>query len=261
MAAEGLKQEGTDKVEPGSIRLQVVFNNVPCERGLETSWGFACLVERPDTTLLFDTGDNGDILLSNMERLGRDPEAVRAVVLSHFHWDHTGGLEAFLERNPDVTVYMPASFPDKFQSAVAGLGATVVTVSGPQQLMDRIYSTGEMGAAIREQSLVLDTRDGLVVITGCAHPGVVDIAERAKTEFKKDLYLVMGGFHRGGRPPGEIREVIRSLRDLGVRKTAPSHCTGDLAIGMFREAWGEDFVEGGLGACITPAFPSVVPAG
>ncbi len=250
MAAEGLKEEGTEKVEPGSIRLQVVFNNVSYKKGLETSWGFACLVERPDTTLLFDTGNNGDILLSNLQQLRRDPAAVRAVVLSHFHSDHTGGLQAFLERNPGVTVYMPASFPENFQKAVAGLGASVVTVSGPQQLMDRIYSTGEMGAAIREQALVLDTRDGLVVITGCAHPGVVDIAERAKTEFKKDLYLVMGGFHLGGRGPEEIQGVIRGLQDLGVRKVAPSHCTGDRAVRMFREAWGEDFVQGGLGAWI-----------
>ena len=254
MAAEGLEAEGTKKVEPGTIRLQVVFNNVPYQKGLETSWGFACLVERPDTTLLFDTGDNGDILLSNLQQLGRDPGAVRAIVLSHFHWDHTGGLEAFLERNPDVTVYMPASFPEEFQRAVASFGATVVTVSGPQQLMDRTYSTGEMGAAIREQSLVLDTPEGLVVITGCAHPGVADIAERAKTEFKKGLYLVMGGFHLGGWGEDEIQGVIQRLQDLGVRKVAPSHCTGDRAIRMFREAWGEDFVEGGLGARITLAW-------
>jgi len=250
MAAEGLNEEGTEKVEPGSIRLQVVFNNVSYKKGLETSWGFTCLVEGPDTTLLFDTGNNGDILISNLQQLRRDPKAVRAVVLSHFHSDHTGGLEVFLERNPEVAVYMPASFPENFQKAVAGLGASVVTVSGPQQLMDRTYSTGEMGKAIREQALVLDTRDGLVVITGCAHPGVVDIAERAKAEFKKDLYLVMGGFHLSGWRPEEIQGVIRRLQELGVRKVAPSHCTGDRAIRMFREAWGEDFVHGGLGAWI-----------
>ena len=254
MSVEGYGEKGREKVESGRIRLQVVFNNVSYARGLETSWGFACVIERTDATLLFDTGDNGDILLSNMHRLGLSPEAVGAVVLSHFHWDHTGGLEAFLLRNPKVTVYMPASFPGEFQQAVASFGASVVAVSGPRSLMDRTYSTGEMGAAIPEQALVLETKEGLVLITGCAHPGVADMAERAKTQFKKDLYLVMGGFHLGGMGEHEILDVIQRLQALGVQKVAPSHCTGEKAIHMFREAWGEDFVEGGLGADITLAW-------
>jgi len=254
MSAEAYAANGKDKVESGRIRLQVVFNNVPYKQGLETSWGFACVIERPDATLLFDTGDNGDILLSNMRHLGLDPDKVGAVVLSHFHWDHTGGLEAFLLRNPNVTVYMPASFPGEFQQAVASFGASVVAVSGPRSLMDRTYSTGEMGAAIPEQALVLETKEGLVLITGCAHPGVADMAERAKTQFKKDLYLVMGGFHLGGMGEHEILDVIQRLQALGVQKVAPSHCTGEKAIHMFREAWGEDFVEGGLGADITLAW-------
>lgn len=76
---------------------------------------FSCLIEGLDKTILFDTGGNGDILLANMQRLGLDPEDVDAVVLSHIDADHTGGLGAFLARNPDVTVYMPESLPASFQ--------------------------------------------------------------------------------------------------------------------------------------------------
>ncbi len=164
----------TEKAEQGRLRLYVVFNNVPYKAGLKTSWGFACLIEGLDKTVLFDTGGNGDILLSNMQRLGLDPEGVDAVVLSHVHGDHTGGLNAFLARNPDVTVYMPDSFPASFQREVKRLGAVTETVSGPQQLMDSLYSTGEMGWAIKEQALIVETRQGLIVITGCAHPNVAE---------------------------------------------------------------------------------------
>jgi len=242
--------DGTEMAKQGRLRLHVVFNNVPYKAGMETGWGFSCLIEGLDKTILFDTGGSGDILLANMQRLGLDPEGVDAVVLSHIHGDHTGGLGAFLTRNPDVTVYMPESFPASFQRGVKHLGAATESVSGPQRLMDSVYSTGEMGWAIKEQALMVDTRQGLIVITGCAHPNVADMAEQAQMYLGKNIYLLMGGFHLGGRSDAEIRTIIRRLKSLDVKKIAPSHCTGDNAIRMFRDAWGDNFVEGGLGAVI-----------
>ena len=93
-------KDGTEKIEQSQLRVHVVFNNVPYKEGLETSWGFSCLIEGLDKTVLFDTGGNGDILLSNMQRLGLAPEAVDAVVLSHIHGDHTGGLAPFWRKIP-----------------------------------------------------------------------------------------------------------------------------------------------------------------
>jgi 7,8-dihydropterin-6-yl-methyl-4-(beta-D-ribofuranosyl)aminobenzene 5'-phosphate synthase len=240
--------DGTEKIEQGQLRLYVVFNNVPYKAGLQTGWGFSCLIEGLDKTVLFDTGGNGDILLSNMQHLGLDPEAVDAVVLSHIHADHTGGLGAFLTRNPNVTVYMPESFPASFQRGAKRLGAATETVSGPRQLMDKVYSTGEMGWVIKEQALIVDTREGLIVITGCAHPNVADMAERARVYLGKNIYLLMGGFHLGGRNDAEIRAIIQRLKALGVKKVAPSHCTGDNAIRMFHDEWADNFIDGGLGA-------------
>lgn len=241
---------GTENIERGQLRLHVVFNNVFYKAGLETGWGFSCLIEGLDKTILFDTGGNGDILLSNMQHLGLDPEAVDVVVLSHIHADHTGGLGAFLTRNPDVTVYLPESFPASFQRGAKRLGAATEAVSGPRQLMDKVYSTGEMGWAIKEQALIVDTREGLIVITGCAHPNVADMAERAQVYLGKNIYLLMGGFHLGGRSDAEIRAIIQRLKVLGVKKVAPSHCTGDNAIRIFHDEWADDFIEGGLGAVI-----------
>jgi 7,8-dihydropterin-6-yl-methyl-4-(beta-D-ribofuranosyl)aminobenzene 5'-phosphate synthase len=240
----------TQKSEQGRLRLHVVFNNVPYKAGLKTGWGFSCLIEGLEKTVLFDTGGNGDILLSNMRQLGLDAEAVDVVALSHIHGDHTGGVGAFLARNPDVTVYMPESFPASFQQDVIHLGAAVDTVSGPRQLLDSVHSTGEMGWSVKEQALIVDTPRGFIVITGCAHPNVADMAERAHQYLGKKIYLLMGGFHLGGRTDAEIRTIIKRLKAVGVEKVAPSHCTGDNAIRMFRDEWKDDFIEGGLGAII-----------
>jgi 7,8-dihydropterin-6-yl-methyl-4-(beta-D-ribofuranosyl)aminobenzene 5'-phosphate synthase len=239
-----------EKSEQDRLRLYVVFNNVPYKAGLVTSWGFACLIEGLDKTILFDTGGNGEILFANMRRLGLDTNAIDAVVLSHIHADHTGGLDALLTHNPDVTVFLPASFPASFQQDVKRRGATTETVSGPRQLLPGVHSTGEMDGTLIEQALIVDSREGLIVITGCAHPNVADMAEQAQTYRDKNIYLLMGGFHLSGKSNTEIRVIINRLRTLGVRKVAPSHCTGDKAINLFRDEWKDDFIDGGLGAVI-----------
>jgi 7,8-dihydropterin-6-yl-methyl-4-(beta-D-ribofuranosyl)aminobenzene 5'-phosphate synthase len=241
---------GTVRIERSKVTLHVVFNNTPCKTGLQTGWGFACLIEGLDRTVLFDTGGDGDILLSNMRQLGLDPEAVEAVVLSHFHGDHTGGLSAFLERKPAVTVFMPESFPSAFRQELTRQGATIETTGRPRRLFGGAYSTGEMGGTIREQALIVDTAQGLIVMTGCAHPNVADMAERAHAYLGKPIYLLMGGFHLRGESEAQLSSIIRRLKTLGVEKVAPSHCTGDTAIAMFRDAWKSDFIEGGLGAVI-----------
>jgi 7,8-dihydropterin-6-yl-methyl-4-(beta-D-ribofuranosyl)aminobenzene 5'-phosphate synthase len=250
MIQAGTADRGRERSGPGHYRFHVVFNNVAGKKGLETSLGFACLVEGPDETVLFDTGGSGDVLLANMKHMGLGPAAIDAVVLSHIHGDHTGGLAAVLSRNSEVTVYIPESFPTSFRQKVERLGAKIEAVSKPRQLVRDLFSTGEMGSYIKEQALIVDTAQGLVVITGCAHPGIAEMAAKAKAYLGKDIYLLMGGFHLGARSDAEIRGIIRRLKKLGVKKVAPSHCTGENAIRLFREQWADDFVEGGLGAVL-----------
>ena len=239
---------GIPKTSP--CRITVIFNNIPYAPELQTSWGFSCLVQGFGQTILFDTGGNGEIFLANMKHLGVDPGVVDAVVLSHIHADHTGGLEAFLRQNANVTVYLPCSFPDAFQQQIKHLGADVVEINGPMRLFDKVYSTGEMGNGIKEQALILNTSKGLVIITGCAHPGIENIVRKARQCLKKDIYLIMGGFHLTGAGSSEIRKRIQNLRALDIEKVAPSHCTGGAAIDRFREVWGDDFLPGGCGAII-----------
>lgn len=235
---------------PPNYRITVIFNNIPYASELQTSWGFSCLVQGFGQTILFDTGGDGEILLANMKHLGIDPKVVDAVVLSHIHADHTGGLGAFLRQNANVTVSLPCSFPKAFQQQIKHLGADVVEINGPIRLFDKVHSTGEMGNGIKEQALILNTSKGLVVITGCAHPGIENVVRKARQYLQKDIYLIMGGFHLTGAGLSEIRKRIENLRALDIEKVAPSHCTGKAAIGRFREVWGDAFLPGGCGAMI-----------
>ena len=231
----------------GDLILTVVYDNNPYAEGLETRWGFSCLVQGAEETILFDTGGEGAVLLSNMEKLRVDPMEVDGVVLSHIHGDHTGGLSAFLKCHPHVTVYLPASFPERFKRGVRDYGAKVVEVHGPTQIGRYIYSTGEMGTTIQEQALVIRTTQGLVVITGCAHPGVVAMVKKAKEMLEGQVALVMGGFHLSGTDPARIGEIVADFKALGVEKVAPCHCSGDVARRVFKEAYGDHFIPAGVG--------------
>ena len=241
---------GTVEAKAPVLRLTVVYNNIPCDSRLRTGWGFSCIIEGTEQTILFDTGGDPEILLGNMTLMGIDPASVNTVFLSHIHADHTGGLEGFLRRNSHVTVFVPESFPISFRQAITGYGAKPRAVGDFVRLFDSVYSSGEMGDWIKEQALIVETSSGLVIITGCAHPGIVNVVKEAKARLKNDIFLLMGGFHLSGRTSARIREIIRTLKGLGVKKVAPSHCTGEQAMVLFKEAWENDFLESGAGAVI-----------
>jgi len=191
---------------------------------------------------------DGSLLLANMEKLGIAPEKVEILVLSHIHVDHVGGLSRFLERSSrPLTVYLPKSFRERFKAGVKQRGAGVAEVGEAVEICERVYTTGELGQSIKEQSLVIRTDEGLVVITGCAHPGVVHIVEKARELFGKDVYLVMGGFHLGGASSATLRQIVDDIQGFGVKHVAPCHCSGDSARKMFAEAYGEDFIRVGVG--------------
>ncbi len=241
---------GTSKAEKTSLRIRGLFNNVSSIAGFKTGWGFSCLVEGLEKTVLFDAGGDGDILLYNMKKMGVDPGSIDVIVLSHIHGDHVGGLGRFLQEHPDVVVYLPATFPASFKRRIESAGARFEEVRNSRRLFDHVYTTGEMGRGVKEQSLAIDSEGGLIVITGCAHPGIVDIVEKAKEMVDKPVYLVMGGFHLVGTPGEGIKTIIDRLKELGVKKVAPSHCSGPLARKLFKEAWGENFLESGAGSVI-----------
>jgi len=242
-------------MESQTLTITIVYDNNAYDPRLRTVWGFSCLIEYRGQVILFDTGGDFPTLLANMATLGIDPGELEAVVLSHIHGDHTGGLPGILERAGDgLTVFVPQSFPGRFKEDVR-TRAQLVEVVEPREIDKGVYTTGELGTGIIEQSLVVRTDEGLVVVTGCAHPGVVEIVRKAKAMSGDEVYLVLGGFHLGGKSRREIEGIISEFRRLGVQKVAPCHCTGEQAMGMFRKEYGGDFIQAGAGKVIRVPSP------
>ncbi len=234
-----------------NLKITIVFDNYAYLPDFPVLWGFSAFIETDDHTILFDTGSNGRVLLQNMQRLGTDPKDADALFLSHPHWDHIGGLDSVLEVNSHLDIFLPSSFSRHLVRDLEHL-AKHVTVVGkePTEILPFCFSTGTMGE-IGEQSLIIETERGLVVITGCAHPGVVHIAERAIALRQKPILLLMGGFHLMYSGEGEIASVIERLQELGVENVCPTHCSGDPAIAMFRDSFGDHFIQGGTGRVVT----------
>ncbi len=240
------------------MAITVIYDNNPYKEGLETAWGFAASITGTEKTILFDTGGDGSILLNNMQKLAIDPNGIDTVVLSHIHPDHTGGLNSFLEKNSDVTVYLPKSFPKKFKDNVASCGAKIVEVEQSLKICENVYSTGQLGkwipvAELKEQSLIIRTEAGLLVITGCAHPGIAKIVNTAKELLKDDILLVMGGFHLEWATKGKLEKIISAFKQLNVRYAGPCHCSGDKARALFEKHFGKNYINIGAGKVITMA--------
>jgi 7,8-dihydropterin-6-yl-methyl-4-(beta-D-ribofuranosyl)aminobenzene 5'-phosphate synthase len=228
------------------IVIQVVFDNYSVRNDLAHDWGFSAHISIQDQNILFDTGASGSILLSNMQAMGIQPGGIQHIILSHEHNDHTGGLGEILTADIKPDIYLLPSFSDGFKNRFKNLG-NIVEVNPGQKIIDRVFTTGEVTGSIREQALIIDSVNGLVIITGCAHPGVENMVLAAKQIIDKEIYLVMGGFHLAKAGEYKVSGVIEELHQLGVEKIAPCHCTGDNSINQFKEAYGENFIKIGVG--------------
>lgn len=240
-----------ETMEKAKITLITIYDNYQADPRLKTGWGFSCLIKIRDKNILFDTGADSETLLFNMEKKEIDPKEINLIVLSHIHGDHVGGLEGILKRNEKVKVYIPTSFPDSLRQKIKSYGGEYIDVKNSMEISEGVYSTGEMGTWIKEQSLIVNTEKGLILITGCAHPGVVNIIEKAKEMFpEKNVFLVLGGFHLSGASNSELKGIIENFRKLGVQKVAPCHCSGDRCRELFKEEYKENFLENGVGKII-----------
>ncbi len=229
------------------MRIVVTFDNTVAVDGLQEGWGFSCWVETEDGVVLFDTGSHGDTLLANMEMLGLSPKRIQAIALSHFHWDHTGGLLELLEEREGAPVFMHRGFSPRFAKEVARIGGEPCWVENEIELMPNVHITAPVSGVVPESALVVKGDRGLLMITGCAHPGVVRMAEYVKKTFGEAPVAVMGGFHLLDHSETEVRRVMERLYALGVREAGPTHCTGDAAIALFRSQWPGEFLPLGVG--------------
>jgi len=139
-----------------------------------------------------------------------------------------------------------------FKDAAEKKGARIKEISSPAMISKNYFSTGEMKNFQRnEHSLVIMTDMGLIVITGCAHPGLVDIVEQVQRISQEKILLLMGGFHRMFAMPPSIRKIARRLKTAGVEFVAPSHCSGSEAMEIFSDIFGNHAIKSGVGRIIT----------
>ncbi|MBE9592308.1 MAG: MBL fold metallo-hydrolase, partial [Proteobacteria bacterium] len=209
------------------MKITIVYDNTAFRKDLQANWGFSALVEIKERKILFDTGANGTILLSNMQKLEINPKEIEEIFISHSHFDHTGGLSAFFDQNNEVKVWVPPSF-----RGIKNV-REVIKVENPTKLYEGIYSTGELEGI--EQSLCVKTEKGIVIIAGCSHPKMEHILQVA-SQFGK-VYGIIGGLH-GTRP--------ESLKDLDL--ICPTHCTQYKS--EIKSLYPEKYAEGGAGRVI-----------
>jgi 7,8-dihydropterin-6-yl-methyl-4-(beta-D-ribofuranosyl)aminobenzene 5'-phosphate synthase len=221
------------------------FNEQLCPDICKPLWGFSAYLE--EYKLLFDTGSNGRFLLKHMQTLDVDVKEIKYIFISHSHWDHIGGLDSIIELNPDVTLFVPASLSKHLINDLKTLVKEVIICTRkPQKLLEGLYTTGLLGDAMPEQSLVIDAKE-TKVITGCGHYGIANITQIASEVIGKKIEFAIGGFHLLRSSEEEIQKSINALKALGVKKVLPTHCTGEKAIQMYQDAFGEACFSGGIG--------------
>ena len=232
--------------------IKILFDNNSLDSRFLVGWGVSYLV---NGKILFDTGEKSGPLLQNMKNMSVEISNLEAVVISHDHWDHTGGLWDVLKGNTKLKVYACPNFSKGFINKVKSYGNPLIEVDKFTQIAEDIYTTGEIPGRyafsyLPEQALALKTSNGLTILTGCAHPGIIEIIENVKQNISGDIYLVLGGFHLIGKRKGTVKAIIDNFKKLGIKKVAPTHCTGNKAISLFKEEYSDEFIEVKVGQTI-----------
>ena len=239
--------------------------------------GLAVLIETPRGRVLLDTGRSGTVLLHNLELARLDPASFAALVLSHAHYDHTGGLAVLLARSGRIPLYAhPDLFRDRFsrrgrevRSIGLSLGraelehlAELRLSAEPQEVLPGVFTTGEIRGRSEPEgrapnhlvlqgrrwapdpyrddlSLVLHAPQGLLVLCGCCHAGLLNTLQQVRRTFPGPIQAVLGGTHLVSADAAQIEHVVETLRDYGPPRLYPNHCSGQSAYVALAGAFGE----------------------
>jgi 7,8-dihydropterin-6-yl-methyl-4-(beta-D-ribofuranosyl)aminobenzene 5'-phosphate synthase len=269
-------------IEP---RITVLYDAFGQPSAMQKDWGYAAFIEYGGKRILFDTGDNPDILARNAKAKGVDLTKLDFVVMSHRHGDHMGGMSYLLSVNPKVKIYAPKEnfgvygfdLPSKFYRKAESLPPEQRYYDGaPPEIMrfgsawpganfQLIDKTTEVAPGIhlialvsdkpttlelKELSLAIDTPDGIVLVVGCAHPGIDRIVQSA-TAINKRIHFIAGGFHLVVAQDDAIGKIVKELHDTyQVEYIAPGHCTGEPTFVALKQAFGGRYLYAGLGTTI-----------
>jgi 7,8-dihydropterin-6-yl-methyl-4-(beta-D-ribofuranosyl)aminobenzene 5'-phosphate synthase len=228
------------------ITIKIIYDNCKAEEGFQEGWGFSCLVDTGRRKILFDTGANSEAFFSNLEKLGIRCEEITDVVCSHKHSDHIAAFKDVAAKlKKDSRIFLPKKFRAK------ALPVHTEIVEDFKEIDSGIYSIVLKGGLfLYEQALILQTPKGLAIITGCAHPGIIQLLHEAKNRFNQPIHLVLGGLHLFRKSQTQIDAIIDQFKALNVNIAAPCHCSGSHAIKRFEQAYGPHFHKIGSGTTL-----------
>ena len=270
---------------PPKPQITILYDAFGKDSAMQKDWGYAALVEYGGKRILFDSGNNPEVLARNAKAKSIDLSKLDFVVMSHRHGDHMGGLAYLLKVNPSVKIYapkegfgvygadLPSSFyrkdpslppeqryyggapPDVMRFGSAWPGANFQLVDKTVEIASDIYLislvSDKLGTLeLHELSLAIKTPDGMVLVVGCSHPGIDKIVEAAST-IDPRIHLIVGGFHLVVASDADIQKIVTALHDtFHVQYVAPGHCTGEPAFTALKKAFGDRYLFAGLGTTL-----------
>ena len=259
-----------------NICITTLVEDTASDGGLLAEHGLSFWIEYGDKRILFDTGQS-DIIIRNAKTLGINLEEVDAIVLSHGHYDHTGGLSYIFDIAPKATIYLhPAATEPKFSRTNSGakpIGIPylakkavqkhrVIWTVTPARIFPGMSVTGQVSrinnfedvggrffldekynkpdSLLDDQALFIESEKGLVVVLGCAHSGVVNTLDYISnlTSLNK-IYAVIGGMHLLKASRIRIANTIEAFKKYEIQKIVPLHCTGPKAIRKLKNAFSD----------------------
>ncbi len=257
------------------MKLRVLIDNITKDDKLLDEWGLSLYIEYKEQKILLDTGAS-DAFLKNAQAMGIDLKQVDFGVLSHAHYDHADGLDAFFDACPDIPFYLSENCrenaygikedePLKYIGIKRGLleqyADRIHFVEGPAEISEGVWliphskkdyeAIALRGRLYRmeegekeptpenfdhEQSLVLETKEGLVIFNSCSHTGMENIVEEVRGQLPgKKILAYFGGLHLFLLNDDEIMHVADLIQGLGIEKVMTGHCTGDHAFALLQE--------------------------
>ncbi|MHA1377921.1 MAG: MBL fold metallo-hydrolase [Candidatus Helarchaeota archaeon] len=238
--------------EVDSVSILTVIDNDFINADLETCWGLSFYIEinkNNDETILMDCSGSLFDFSQNVSKLNLNQKFsdLKAVHISHWHYDHAGNLNYVLSMiSKSTPIYVPIG-NTKAVEGIKKLGFNPIELKEPFKIFEGVFSTGTLGRGVLEHSLVLNIKDkGLLILLGCAHPGIIPIIEHSKrVSGVSDVYGLLGGFHISSK--SETEKIMRYFKNLDLKLISPCHCTGDNAKKMIHDEFIKEYVRNGSG--------------